>query len=429
MGIRFFRGEKIRFEHEYHQLKEIVELLRKEYQKEPVYILTNVLVANRQLDCVLLTRSGPIILELKAFSGRVHGLENGPWDVMTKDGNIPLPNLFVQAKLQRQDLIDRLIPIYDEHLPHINGNNLRKLRSWIYFSRGTVYPDGQIDFRRVKWFRIVTADSLLETMRFPDSGYTLRIQDMDAIVNGLHLEEYELSNGHSVAPAPAETNQSTVLSKRLLAAIVIGVVIGAIILLLFLVPSAKVAFLSSVNGIITVVGGLISQGSREFIKVESTPADSQEAMIYLNQIRVSGGILPVPFDEQAYQLAIARAEDMATYRYLDYKNPETGSTAILMKSRFGINPWDLIIECAYGQWNGYTFGIEKDAIDAWLTDEGNRDRLFSPIDRGAIACSHGYCSFIGISPQPKSLTDKGEPVFVEQKEVQPEVNVTGTVAQ
>ena len=86
MGIRFFRGEKIRFEHEYRQLREIVGILKKEYQKEPVYVLTNILVANKQLDCVLLTRSGPLILELKAFSGEVHGLENGPWEVVTDDG-------------------------------------------------------------------------------------------------------------------------------------------------------------------------------------------------------------------------------------------------------------------------------------------------------------------------------------------------------
>ena len=53
MGIRFFRGQKIRFEHEHRQLKEIVRILRKAYQKEPVYLLTNVLVANGQIDCVI----------------------------------------------------------------------------------------------------------------------------------------------------------------------------------------------------------------------------------------------------------------------------------------------------------------------------------------------------------------------------------------
>lgn len=194
MGIRFFRGQKIRFEHEHRQLKEIVKILRKAYQKEPVYLLTNVLVANGQIDCVILTRDGPLILDLKAFRGEVRGIENGPWEVETKDGQIPLPNLFTQARMHRQDFIDRMIPICRENFPQIGENNLRKIGSWLYFCKGSTYPDGQIDLRRVKWFRIVTAQTLLEKMRFSESGYTLRIQDMDAIVSGFRLEEYSFES-------------------------------------------------------------------------------------------------------------------------------------------------------------------------------------------------------------------------------------------
>jgi uncharacterized protein YkwD len=174
-----------------------------------------------------------------------------------------------------------------------------------------------------------------------------------------------------------------------------------------------------------VLGSIIKEGSHDYIKLESTPIDSNEAMIYLNQIRVSGGIPPIAYDEQAYELALARAEDMATYRYLDYKNPETGSSTLSMKESYGIDPWAVIIECAYGQWNGYTFGIEKDAINSWINDEGNRDRLFSPIDRGAIACSHGYCSFIGFAPQAKLLTKASSPVFIQEEPLE-SANVTVT---
>lgn len=426
MGIRFFRGEKVRFEHEYRQIREIIRLLGKEYQKEPVYVLTNVLVANKQLDCVVLTRSGPLILELKAFSGKVHGLENGPWEVATKDGVIPIPNLFTQAKTQRQDFIDRLIPVYRKHLPHIDGNSLRKMGAWIYFCKGSTYPDGQIDFRRVKWFRIVTSDTLLDTMRFPDSGYTLRIQDMDAIVAALHLEEYEFDTDRPVISAARQETRRFPLSRGMAGVIVIATIICVVIAFLFLVPGVKVAIISGIHGIITVAGSLLKEGSRDFIKSESTVDDSKDSMMYLNRIRISGNIAPVPFDDRAYRLALARASDMAAFQYLAYKNPKTGSSAESMKSEFGIESGDLIIECAYGQWNGYSYGIEKQAIDAWISDEGNRDRLFSPIDSGAMACSHGYCSFIGISPQPKSLTGGGSPVFIEKEESPAVMNTTTT---
>ena len=86
MGIRFFRGQKTKFEHEHHQLKEIARIVAKEFPDEQVYLLTNVLVANGELDCVVLSRHGPLILDLKAYSGTIRGSENGKWQVETKDG-------------------------------------------------------------------------------------------------------------------------------------------------------------------------------------------------------------------------------------------------------------------------------------------------------------------------------------------------------
>jgi hypothetical protein len=428
MGIRFFRGEKIRFEHEYRQIREIIGLLRKEYQKEPVYVLTNILVANKQLDCVLLTRSGPLILELKAFSGEVHGLENGPWNVITKDEEVPIPNLFTQAKTQRQDFIDRLIPVYRDHIPHIDGSSLRKLGAWIYFCKGSAYPEGQIDFRRVKWFRIVTADTLLATMRFPDSGYTLRIQDMDAIVAALHLEEYEFDTDRPVTPAPLRDKGGLRLSRGMVAAIVVILLICAFIALSLLLPGAKAAMIAGINGIVPVAGGLLKESSRDLIRSESTPDDSRESIMYLNRIRISGGIEPIPFDSRAYRLALARSTDMAAFRYLDYTNPETGSSAESMKGESGLGPGDIVIESAYGQWNGYTFGIEKQAIDAWISDGGNRDRLFFPISGGAVACSNGYCSFIGIIPQPETQPLPSSPLFIEREELPRVVNAIATAS-
>lgn len=143
-----------------------------------------------ELDCVVLTRNGPLILDMKAFSGTVHGTENGKWQVETKDGMHTLPNLFIQAKIHRQDFIDRMIMICRANFPHIGEINLKKIGSWAYFCKGSVYPPGQIDFRRVKWFRVVTAESLPEKLRFIDAGYTLRPEEMDAIVKDLHLQEY-----------------------------------------------------------------------------------------------------------------------------------------------------------------------------------------------------------------------------------------------
>lgn len=417
MGIRYFRGERIRYEHEYEQIREIVELLRPEFEREPVYVLTNVLVANRQLDCVLLTRSGPLILELKAFSGEIHGLENGGWEVITNDGPIPVPNLFTQAKTQRQDLIDRLIPIYREHLPHISQNSLRKIGAWAYFSRGSTYPAGQIDLRRVKWFRVVTADTLLEAMRFPESGYSLRIQDMDAIVAGLHLQEYAFETDQPVTPPSPERQPLFRVSRRGVVAISLLTVVICVIAIILLVPDVREAIIPGVHGMFLIVAGLLSEGSRDLVKSGSTTDDSRDGVMYLNRIRIAAGVAPVSFDDRAYGLALWRGRDMAEFRYLDYTNPVTGSSAELVKTSYGIHPHEVLVENAYGQWSGYRLGIEHQAIDAWVSDHGNRARLLSNMSGGAIACTHGYCSFIGITPA--DAPGPAEPIIAGESEPVP----------
>jgi uncharacterized protein YkwD len=418
MGIRFFRGERTRYEHEYLQLEEIVGILKKEYLQEPVYVLTNVLVANGQLDCVLLTRNGPLILELKSFSGEVHGLENGNWEVTTEDGPIPLPNLFLQSRNHRQDFIDRLIPIYRETLPHVSENNLRKMSSWLYFSAGSTYPSGQIDLRKVKWFRVVTADTLLEKMRFLRTGYTLRLQDMDAIVRGLHLQEYSFCSDRPVVPAPAPARKQFRLRRRTIAILAVVILLAGIAGAILIVPGAQVVVSALIQAIGVMIAGIVQTGSKDLLKSESDAADSQAAVIYLNQIRVSSGSFPLTFDVRAFRLARARAADMAAFQYLDYTNPETGSSAATLKEVYGIGGDEKIVESDYGQWNGYSFGIEKLAVDAWSSDYGNRKRLFGTYDGAAIACSGGYCSFIGIVREASE--ENGEDGTLESGTTPPE---------
>ncbi|KQC08963.1 MAG: hypothetical protein APR55_10945 [Methanolinea sp. SDB] len=402
MGIRFFRGQKIRFEHEHRQLKEIVGILRKAYQKEPVYLLTNVLVANGQIDCVILTRDGPLILDLKAFRGEIRGIENGPWEVETKDGPIPLPNLFTQARMHRQDFIDRMIPICRENFPQIGENNLRKIGSWLYFCKGSTYPDGQIDLRRVKWFRIVTAQTLLEKMRFSESSYTLRIQDMDAIVSGFRLEEYSFESDLPLVPVSRPPRQGLLARRSVVAALVIVLLLAAFLGVLVFFPGARVIVINGIQGILALAGGAIQSASKDILKDTTSEYDSRQSLVYLNRIRAGEERPPLVFDDRAYRLAVARAADMSQYGYLDYSNPVTGLSAETLKARFEILENETVTESAYGQWNGYSYGIERLALDSWISDTGNNDRLMQNFSSGAVACSGGYCSFIGISASVES---------------------------
>ncbi len=396
MGVRFFRGQKTKFEHEHRQIKEIAALLRKEFPNEPVYLLTSVLVANGQIDCIILTKNGPLVLELKAFRGEIRGVENGRWEIVTKDGPIPVPNIFIQAKIHRQDFIDRMIPVSREHFPHIGENNLRKIGSWLYFCKGSTYPDGQIDFRRVKWFRIVTADTLLEKLRYTDSGYTLRIQDMDEIVKGFGLEEYSFDSDKPLIPVARTVPPKKRISRGIIISVVIILIILALVLVVLFVPGTNVALTNVMQGVLTLVLGTVQSVTTDMVKSGSTDYDSRQAVIYLNDIRIQSGVTPVPWDERAYYLAFARADDMANFSYLGYVNPVSGMDASALKAGFGISGNESVTESDYGQWNGYSLGIEKQAINSWISDEGNRNRLLGNYSSGAVACSKGYCSFIGV---------------------------------
>ncbi|MBP7411262.1 MAG: UvrD-helicase domain-containing protein [Methanoculleus sp.] len=200
MGLRFFRERRGEHEHEHRQLKEIVALLRYEYEDETAFVLTNVRVPYGKLDCVVLVPGGPVILELKAYRGEITGSENGAWEVRTGEGTVvPLKkNLFEQLGKERYGFIDKLLPIREKHFPEIDREYVKKVGAWGYFETGSWYPDGQMNLRKIPWFAIVTAETLLEKLRFINTGYTLLPVDMEVIVQELRLEEYDPATGRAV---------------------------------------------------------------------------------------------------------------------------------------------------------------------------------------------------------------------------------------
>ncbi|SET02510.1 Nuclease-related domain-containing protein [Methanococcoides vulcani] len=211
MSVKLFYGKKTDFEHEYKQLKEIINIIQKEYE-EDMYILTNVLVSNGEIDCILLTKKGPVILETKNYEGEIIGSENGDWIVKTPDEVNLNKNLFQQLKSHRTDLFSKLEKIREEHFPRIEEKDLWKINSWGYFKKGSCYPDGQINKDAVKWFDIVTAENLMKKLGSIYSGYTLFTTDMDEIVAGLNLSEWT----EDISDKSEELNKEPVRQEALL---------------------------------------------------------------------------------------------------------------------------------------------------------------------------------------------------------------------
>lgn len=194
MTVKLFFSNKSKFEHESEQLKEIYELISKSDLKDPIYIFTNFLLSNSEIDCLILTKNGPVILELKSIKGDIIGDENGSWTVKTESSEkVLLDNLFQQLKSKRFDFVHKLNGIRDKHFPRVEHDNLIKISCWGYFKKGSTYADGQVNPGTRVWFDIVTEDDLITKLKYVNAGYTLTRQDMDAIVEELHLTEYFIS--------------------------------------------------------------------------------------------------------------------------------------------------------------------------------------------------------------------------------------------
>ncbi len=224
-GLGYFFGERPRFRHEFEQLRELSAVVEGADIPGPVYLASNFLLANGEIDCLLLMPRGMVVLDLKAYQGVVYGAEEGDWRVETPEGTgVPLKtNLFRQLRTHRFDLANRLLRIREAAFPQIEEKDLMKVGAWGYFKRGSTYPEDQIDRDRVKWFDIVTADTLMERLMLVDAGFTIGEHEMDAIVEALHLSPSDglvpSANGPEQS-APAPSNGAPQLATSLETALV-----------------------------------------------------------------------------------------------------------------------------------------------------------------------------------------------------------------
>ena len=194
MSVKLFFSERSKYEHESEQLKEIYQLIRSSDLEKPIYIFTNFRLANSEIDCLILTPHGPVILDLKAYEGEIFGSENGNWIVKTDSGKeLDLKiNLFKKLQDKRFDFLNKLEPIWEYYFNRIKYEDIAKISSWGYFKKGSHYDEEQVSPKVRPWFAIVTLDTFAEKMRFVNAGYTLFSDDMDAIVSELNLTEYSL---------------------------------------------------------------------------------------------------------------------------------------------------------------------------------------------------------------------------------------------
>ena len=135
---------------------------------------------------------------------------------------------------------------------------------------------------------------------------------------------------------------------------------------------------------------------------QTSIADSQQAISYINKIRANNGIKPINFDKRVFDIALARAKDNYDYGYFDHTNPKTGTCAYTIKSQFGLANNEDVAENLFleGYVGSPTLSNPQltTAIDSWMSDFGHEHNLLFPDHvSGAVACYGGICAFEGLN--------------------------------
>ncbi|MBN1165773.1 MAG: NERD domain-containing protein [Methanospirillaceae archaeon] len=223
MNLTVYSANPSGFAHEEEQLREIAKILSTDPSDKPVFMLTNVLIGSHEIDCILLTEKGPILIDTKAYQGKISGCENGNWWTESDGKIVDIgKNLFLQAKNQRFAFVERWNPIVEKHLrSQIPRYQQIFFQVWLYFKQGSFFADERFNPDFIPWLSIVTRDSLLDEYEKISNQYRIGLVSYKKILAELGLSDQESSpvslkdegipekdTSHSAEPYTDETKKS-----------------------------------------------------------------------------------------------------------------------------------------------------------------------------------------------------------------------------
>jgi hypothetical protein len=179
------------------QLQGLIKILYEEFNrsKDHIYLLIDYILGNKQIDILLIKKNAIILVDLKGYSGIVHGYEDGQWYVETDQSDITIDqdsNPFVQVRNQRYDMIKFL----REKLPSIDqrfSEGIRNIAGWVYFNENTSFDIGQINIKNRLWFKVVNPLNILEEIKNEDSNeFIFRDQELENLAQIFGGVEFDI---------------------------------------------------------------------------------------------------------------------------------------------------------------------------------------------------------------------------------------------
>ncbi|MEK6917942.1 MAG: transglycosylase SLT domain-containing protein [Nanoarchaeota archaeon] len=130
-----------------------------------------------------------------------------------------------------------------------------------------------------------------------------------------------------------------------------------------------------------------------------------QAFDNLNDVRFSYGRKKLIWDERAYNLALAKSNDMYERNYYDHITPDGKYFFIDLKSKYGFVQTEYLAEniAAASVYSNGTFVPDmtcNKAVDEFLNSRAHRYfLLYVNAPAGAIGCNNYFCTFYTVNPE------------------------------
>lgn len=175
MGFHKWSDIDSDFPHEYEQLNDLAEMLRRWSKQNEIdtHLLANFWVGGEQIDAAIIIPNCLVVIELKTGTGTVIGEENGDWCIQTDDGNNIIinqgrKNPLIQARTKRYAIMDYLEARKEEIFSSkqkASQMSFEHTSSLVVFNGKISWDKNQVPKKVLPWFDVISINMMSEKLK------------------------------------------------------------------------------------------------------------------------------------------------------------------------------------------------------------------------------------------------------------------------
>ena len=209
MTILVFQGERASHTHENRMLDSFIEAVRPRWERseDSLVLISNAYWNQAEIDLVCILQKALVVIDFKAYRGRISVSENGPW----MNGNVRIrggskPNPLIQVRSNKFSVINWL-----KDRSQLSHCNLGHVTGAVVFD-GPIEIEGDLPGNVSQWFsttEINNAAAYLDRLASPQLSISDR--DRDRIVEALGVPEYQWSSHQVVDTGTSDNDEPAAL--------------------------------------------------------------------------------------------------------------------------------------------------------------------------------------------------------------------------